>query len=160
MLSGYHSTRGRLRVCWGCVYRSVTVCRIDPAGTCYLLTCYFYLLRIRTFTSRISGLRTEKYFIYTFVSHFMMPYQVPLVYIASRDDVQSFRLRQFFTCYVITIPGSCKFVGHFGTRTEHSCGYPFNHFIINTDMFVCLFVFGATAPVGQGLLIHEVSRSR
>jgi len=26
-------------------------------------------------------------------------------------------------------------------------------------LFVCLFVFGATAPVGQDLLIHEVSRS-
>ena len=26
-------------------------------------------------------------------------------------------------------------------------------------LFVCLFVFGLTAPVGQILLIHEVSRS-
>jgi len=25
--------------------------------------------------------------------------------------------------------------------------------------FVCLFVYGATAPFGQSLLIHEVSRS-
>ena len=30
----------------------------------------------------------------------------------------------------------------------------------NKPVFVCLFVFGATAPkLGQGLLIHEVSRS-
>jgi hypothetical protein len=50
VLRRYHSTRRRLRVCWGCVYPSITVCRIDPAGTRCLLTCYIYSFRIHTFT--------------------------------------------------------------------------------------------------------------